>query len=351
MPTRRLTGSRPLSTALAVCATAVATSVARADLTQHPQTVLEPRSELAQWLLDVFLTISWWEIGIFVVVSAALITAIVRFRARPGVEPQRDMHGHTMLEFGWTIAPAIILAFIAVPTVKTIFRSQAPAAADALQVEVIGHQWWWEFRYPQLGVVTANELVIPTGKTVNLSMTSADVLHSFWLPAFGAKRDVVPGRTNYIWFTPNKAGYYYGQCAELCGASHANMRMRALVKDSAEFDTWVADQKKPGLNITAAGDTLPREGLAAEGEKQFRGAAMCFTCHTVKGVSVGVVGPDLTHVKSRTTIAGGIMENTPENLAKWIKNAPAEKPGSLMPDLKLSDEQVQAVVAYLETLK
>lgn len=311
---------------------------------KYPQNTLAPTTEFGRWIDHTYRVIAYWEVGIFAVVALGLIVAIIRFRARPGHKAQHDMHGHTGLELGWTLAPAVILAFIAVPTVRTIFRSQAPAPADAVQIKVVGHQWWWEFQYPALGITTANEIHLPVGKTANFELTSADVIHSFWFPGFGGKRDLIPGHPNKIWWTPEKTGLFRGQCAEFCGDSHANMRMRAFVDTQEDFEAWVAAQK-------AAPDSAAlHDASVAAGAKAFAGSA-CVGCHTITGVSAGVLGPNLTHVGSRTTLAGGIMDNTPENLAKWLKNPPQEKPGSLMPNLGLTDAQVKDLAAYLGSLK
>ncbi len=310
---------------------------------KYPQTTLVPTTEFGRWIDSAYKTIAYWEAGIFAVVAIGMLVTIIRFRARPGHVAQQDMHGHTMLELGWTILPAVILGFIAVPTVRTIFRSQAPAVASALQVKVVGHQWWWEFQYPTLGITTANEIHLPVGQTVNFELHSADVIHSFWFPGFGGKRDLIPGHPNKIWWTPEVTGLFRGQCAEFCGTSHANMRMRAFVDTPADFQAWVAAQQ-------AMPDSAKITPDVAAGAKTFASSA-CVGCHAIKGVSAGVLGPNLTHVGSRTTIAGGIMENTPENVAKWLKNPPHEKPGSLMPVLGLSDDQIRGLVAYMESLK
>jgi cytochrome c oxidase subunit 2 len=255
------------------------------------------------------------------------------------------LHGHTVLEIGWTLAPALILVFIAVPTMRTIFATAAAAPAGAVRVEVIGHQWWWEFRYPELGIVTANELHLPRGKPVQLDMTSADVIHSFWAPGLGGKRDLTPGRTTRIAFRPDSLGEVAGQCAEFCGASHANMRLRVFVESDSAFAAWAARQQ------TAAA-VPPRGSLAERGQELFAHGA-CIACHTITGVpqARGTVGPNLTHVGSRTMVAGAMLPNTEEWLRRWITNAPYLKPGSLMPAMPLPDDQVAALIAYLQSLK
>ena len=192
---------------------------------EFPQSTLHPASDFAGQLDALFRGIFWWALGVFVVVEGLLLYAIIRFRRREGGPEPRQLHGHTALEIGWTIAPAIILVFIAVPTIRTIFASTGEAPPGALRVEVIWHQWWWEFRYPELGITTANELHLPVGRPVALEMTTADVIHSFWLPRLAGKRDVIAGRVNRLAFTPDSTGIFLGQCAEYCGESHANMRV------------------------------------------------------------------------------------------------------------------------------
>ncbi len=213
----------------------------------YPQTTFEPVSEFGRLLNRLFANTFWWTIGIMVLVEILILYFIFRYRERPGAPAPKQIHGHTGLEITWTIIPVVIVLFIAVPTVAGIFATQRPASADALQVEVIGHQWWWEFRYPQLGVVTANELVLPVGREVELKMWSADVVHSYWIPKIGGKRDVNPqprttkdesARYNHLVFNVDKPGYYLGQCAEFCGASHAIMRTQALALSETDFSAW-----------------------------------------------------------------------------------------------------------------
>ncbi len=311
-----------------------------AQSSTYPQTTLEPRSEVARAIDDVLDGIVLWVIIIFVVVQAALILTVARFRQRPGGAPARHMHGNTTLEIAWTLAPAIILAFIAVPTVKVIFDNAKPTKGD-IQVRAIGHQWWWEFQYPGKGVITANELHIPVGKTVSLELESVDVIHSFWVPAFAGKKDLIPGRTNHLWFTPEVTGTFPGQCAEFCGASHANMYFKVVVQTQEEFDAWLAQQKAPVAPPDST--SLAARGLAIYQKGQ------CVACHMIDGVSYGVVGPNLGKISTRTTIASGMFPNDDKHMTDWIRNAPALKPGSLMTKQDMSDEDVAALVAYLRT--
>lgn len=309
--------------------------------TADPENVFRPASELAAQIRDLFAFIIWIAIGVFVVVEGALIWAIIRFRARRGQGRPPQVHGNTPVEVAWTIAPAVILAIIAVPTITTIFRTYSAPPAGALQVRVVGHQWWWEVQYPELNIVTANEIHLPVGQPVSFTLESADVIHSFWVSRLAGKRDVIPNRTNQLWFTPDQLGVYSGRCAEFCGIQHANMRFEVFVEPRETFDEWVRAQQAPPPVAT---------GLAAQGQAIFARSA-CVGCHTIQGVSQATVGPNLTHFGSRTTIAAATLENTPENLARWLRDPQAVKPGNRMPNLGLSDSEVESLVAYLQSLK
>jgi cytochrome c oxidase subunit 2 len=308
-----------------------------------PMSTLTGRSDFARAILHVYAIVTWTTAIIGALVFVLLIVILARYRARPGDTTRpRQTRGHTLLEIAWTVAPALALLIIAIPTIQIVFRTQTAATPpDALQVVVRGWQWWWEFRYPQLDVVTANELHLPAGRRVALRLEGPDVIHSFWVPQLGGKRDVIPGRLNQITLTPEQPGEYWGQCAEFCGASHANMGMRVIVSSAADFDAWVARQRAPAVQPT---------GPAAEGATLFAGSA-CVGCHTIRGVSAGVLGPDLTHFGSRGTLAAGMWPNTPENVAEWVKDPQRLKPGVKMPALGLTDAQARALAAYLTSLK
>lgn len=322
-------------------------------MSQYPQTIFEPKSEIAvdQWSLLVN-WIFWPALFVFVTVEGMLLLAAFRYRQRPGQARPRQIHGNTRIEIAWTIAPAAVLAVVAIPTVQTIFRTQAPVEREhpeALKIEVVGHQWWWEFRYTDLDVTTANEFWVPVGQTVGVSETSADVVHSFWVPAMGGKRDVVPNHVNHLWFTPSEAGEFPGQCAEFCGDSHANMRVRMFAVSPQEFQEWVARQKRP------AGAPAPDAPDNVKQGSQLVIQNGCVGCHTIDGNPGNAnakVGPNLSHVGQRTTIAAGFMENNQQNLVRWVHNAPGVKPGVKMPSFqRLPDADVEAVAAYLSTLK
>jgi cytochrome c oxidase subunit 2 len=308
-----------------------------------PMSTVIGRSDLARDILHVYGIITWVSVAIALLVGLGIAWVLTRFRERPGTQRlPAQIRGHTLLEIAWTIAPALILLAIAIPTIQVVFRTQVqPAPRDALEITVFGHQWWWEFQYPTLEVVTANELHLPAGRRVTLTLQGPDVIHSFWVPQLGGKRDVVPGRLNRITLTPDTPGEYRGQCAEFCGVSHANMAMRVIVEAPDAFARWVAQQKK---------DPVEPAGLAAEGKAIFARSA-CVGCHTIRGVSSGTLGPDLTTFGSRHTLAAGILPVSVDTVAAWLKNPPALKPDAKMPALGLTDAQARAVATYLIELK
>ena len=320
---------------------AVVPGLAGCDMTASPATTLTPRSDFGRLSHDIFLSILWWDVGILAVVLGALLWIVYRFREKDPRTLPVQVRGDARLELAWTLAPVLVLTVIAFPTVRAVFRSQASPPADALRVRVTGHQWWWEFEYPDLQIRTATDLHLPAGRPAILELSSPDVIHSFWIPQLGGKRDALPGQVNRILLTPTTPGIYYGQCAEFCGVSHANMRALALVETATEFDAWAAAQR--------AAPAPPADGTAA-GLRLFTTGA-CVGCHAVAGVSAGAVGPDLTHFGSRKTIAGGILPNTTDELVRWLADPPQIKPGSLMPNLQLSVADVRALAAYLQSLR
>jgi cytochrome c oxidase subunit II len=304
-----------------------------------PMSTLLPKSDFARSIQSIYVLITWFTIAIFFIVMAVMLYVIIRQRDRGDGRMPQQVHGHTALEIAWTIAPALVLLVIAIPTIQVIFRTQVRATpAGALEVTVRAKQWWWEFSYPGLNIVTANELHLPVGQPVLFRLEGPDVIHSFWVPQLGGKRDVVPGRINTLAFTPEVPGEYPGQCVEFCGASHANMRLIAFVHAREAWDAWVRAQQAPAAEP------------GGEGASLFAKTA-CVGCHTIRGVSAGVVGPDLTHFGSRRTMAAGMFPNTVDNVAAFIKNPVAMKPGAKMPALGLTDEQARAVATYLLSLK
>ncbi|WP_304826443.1 cytochrome c oxidase subunit II [Candidatus Binatus sp.] len=308
-------------------------------------TTLAPKSDLAEWIYRLFIRVTLWDAAILAIVVVAFILAVFVFSSRVGeAAPSSTASSDLSLEVAWTLGPALILLMISIPTVRTIFRSQtARAPADALAIKVIGHQWWWDFQYPD-GIKTANELHIPSGRAVRLKLESDDIIHSFWVPQLGGKRDLVPGQVNEIALVATTPGMYPGQCAEFCGLSHANMRFRVFVDSPADFAKWQAAE------IAGPAAAPPDDHLAADGAKVFANSP-CTTCHTIQGVSKGYLGPELTHFGSRSTLAAGVLANTPDNVAKWITDPQSIKPGANMPPLILAGPKRDALVAYLESLK
>jgi cytochrome c oxidase subunit 2 len=332
--------------ALASIAAGCAPSVVR-----YPMDTLSPKSDLGDWVTSLFWQVTVWDSIVLAVVVVTFLLAIFVFSTREGdEEPPSTEHGGVALELAWTVIPAFILLAITWPTVKTIVRTQPEHwPANTLTVRVVARQWWWEFQYPTLGVNVADEFHIPINRPIHFELISEDVIHSFFMPALGGKRDVIPGQENQMTLIAYVPGNYYGQCAEFCGDSHANMRFRFVVDKSEDFDAWVKHQLE--------GPVKPTEGAAAAGAKVFANAP-CAICHTIKGVSgfskeytYNFKGPDLTHFGSRTTLAGSMLDNTPANLAQWIRDPRAVKPGANMPTLGLRGDQLNDLVAYLESLK
>jgi cytochrome c oxidase subunit II len=287
--------------------------------------------------------------AIFVIVAGLLAYAVIRFRRRAdddGMEPAQ-IYGSGPVEAAWTTVPFLIVVVLSLTTARVIHEIQdARQPPAALEVQVIGHQWWWEFRYPKLGIVTANELHVPVSQDQHplptfLDLRSADVVHSFWVPRLAGKTDLIPNKINSMWIQPEHAGLYVGQCAKYCGTQHAKMLLRVYAETPEDFDRWVRQQKKLAENSPAV----------AAGRLVFERTA-CINCHTVGGtVGDGRFGPDLTHLMSRDTLGSGVLGNTPEDLRAWIKSPDHSKPGVLMPAMNLSDADLDQLVAYLTTLK
>lgn len=312
-----------------------------------PRSVFAPAGPIAREEMSLFMLTFWLGLVVMIAVTAFLGWAMWRYRRRPNQEGiPEQIHGEARLEAILTIAPAIILVFIGIPTVGVIFDQQKhvePVVED-LTVNVIGHQWWWSFEYPELGIVTANELHVPVGRRVVLNLGTADVLHSFWVPRLAGKRDLIPMQDNQLWFVAEEPGYFNGHCAEYCLTAHAWMRLRVIAQDEADFEDWVAVMQGADEQEAQQADPLVAQG------RQLYFAKGCAGCHAIEGESVARVGPDLTNFGLRTTIAAGVLPNTPENLAWWIRDPDEVKPGNYMPDLGLDGEEVAALVAYLLSL-
>jgi len=289
---------------------------------------------------------------VFVVVAGLVAYSVVRFRAgrgEQGTEPPQ-VYGSAQVEAAWTVIPIIIVIVLVLATGRVIHEVQAaPEPPNAVRVTVVGRQWWWEIRYPELGVVTANELHVPVSDSAHrqptfLTLESADVAHSFWVPRVAGKTDLIPNKTNRMWVEPHQPGTYLGQCAEYCGTQHAHMLLRVVAEPPEQFARWVEQQRQ---NAAA----VPADSAAAAGRRVFLGTA-CISCHTVGGtVATGRYGPDLTHLMSRETIGAGVAPNTRDRLRAWVRNPDDLKHGVLMPAMQLDDEQLDQLVEYLLTLR
>lgn len=389
----------------------------------------------AQW--DLFMITVWVCTFIFIIVGSVLAYAQIKYRAKTDAdehaEPPPQGHGNPLIEIGLIVASVALLVIIAIPTLKGIwYTSDVPEEerGNAMDITAIGYQWWFRFEYPgemiklpsggEAPLVTGNELVVPVGVPVRVHLRTVDVIHSFWVPKLAGKVDMIPNRPNHLWFKADKAGYFYGQCAEYCGESHAIMRFRVIALSPGDYVRWLDNQKAGARTATAAainaeankvtvqfasmntpmkdthpGSTLSASGnfdadplaawkskqtapagenaaLIAEGRKLFQ-QKTCVNCHSIRGhEGIGINGPDLTHVGARTTIAAGVLENTPERMHQWLKDPNYFKPGNKMyyglggmagyvkfdektqnwvPNIQLNDHEIDALVAYLQSLK
>jgi cytochrome c oxidase subunit 2 len=354
--------------------------------------IIDPQGPVALKQSDLFWFIFIVATVVFVAVEGVLIYSVVRFRARPNSPEPRQIHGNTRLEIAWTIVPSLVLFLVLGYTIYTLVGIQEPANKAQTFVNVVGHQWWWEFRYfesagdaqvdvnalngqavqnaPTPTIVTADQLVVPTGTVVHLNLVSTNVIHSFWIPKLTGKTDVVPGHDNHMWFQADTAGTFPGACAEFCGDQHAHMRFEAQSMAMTDYTAWVTAQQKPAHDPDTNTPALTCDQgwpgndatLALQGKyyffcKTFAGNNACISCHSVYGSTygnikaLGVVGPNLTHFGSRDLIAGGVLNNNQDDLTKWLTDPQQWKPGNDMPNLGLSPDEVQALVAYLESLQ
>jgi len=317
-----------------------------------PTSIFDPAATPAHSIFTLSMLVLSVTLAIFLIVAGLLVYALIRFRQRPSDSEHEpaQIYGSNQIELSWTVIPILIVVMLFLTTTRVVWETEAankPAAA--VDVIVIGHQFWWEYRYPKLGIVTANELHIPTSDPRNpsptyLEMSSADVSHSFWIPRLAGKMDLIPNRKNTMWVDPPEAGLYLGQCAQYCGTQHAKMLLRVQADSPSDFAAWVKKQQQiPAREIVG-------NPLAQEGRATFLRTA-CMSCHTVAGTSAnGRFGPDLTHLADRDTIGSGPIKNTPENLRKWIADPNEMKPGSLMPSMHLNDHDLDTITAYLTTL-
>jgi cytochrome c oxidase subunit II len=326
--------------------------LAGSGVVRSPTTIFDPAGTPAHSIFGLSMLVLSVTLAIFLLVAGMLLYVLIRYRQRPS-DSQREpaqVYGSNQIELSWTVIPILIVVMLFLSTTRVILDTQAaPKPSDALDVTVIGHQFWWEYRYPKLGVVTANELHVPVSDPAKptptyLSLSSADTDHSFWVPRLAGKTDLIPNRLNTMWIDPQAPGLYLGQCAQYCGTQHAKMLLRVYAQSPEDFAAWIKQQQRP------AGQDLSGGSAAAEGQTVFMRSA-CINCHTIAGtVATGRFGPDLTHLASRDTIASGPVQNTPENLKKWIADPDSMKPGVLMPSMHLNDHDLDVITAYLKTL-
>jgi cytochrome c oxidase subunit 2 len=336
-------------------------ALALAGCSTLPATTLDTYGDHARRIYDLLVPIAWMGLAVFILVEGILVYTVLRYRRRPDSPIPAQVHGNTRVEIMWTIAPALVVLVIAVLT----FRTQAENSvmpADALQVTAVGHQWWFEFQYPGEGaegnaLITASDMYIPVGRSVTVSLEATDVMHNFWVPKLAGKTYMIPGKTNYITFMAEQPGVYRAVCAEFCGEAHALMRFRVIALEPAEFEQWLAQRRSAPALTAAAG--LP--GDPARGQAVFLDARkQCISCHAVDGTDArGVIGPNLTYYGSRLTIGAGILDYSPENLDRWLREAYHLKPGNLMSRVitpqwiatNLTDQEIADLVAYLDSMK
>lgn len=328
-----------------------------------PATTIEPSGDQAQRILNLMIPIFWMALAVFVIVEGILLYTVLRFRSKPNAAMPSQIHGNTRIEIAWTIAPALIAVVIAVLT----FRTQADNAvlpANSIHITAVGHQWWFEFQYPDGGpegapLLTASDMYIPVGQPVLITLKGSDVIHNFWVPRLAGKTYMIPGKINYLSFTATTPGIYHAVCSEFCGEAHALMRFRVIALPADQYQRWLTQaQVAPPAPPTGVGDL---NGDPTRGQAIFLDAKrQCISCHAIDGTTAqGIIGPNLTYYGSRTTIAAGLLDNTPENLAKWLHNPSGLKPGNLMGRVitpqwvqqNLSEQDIADLVAYLRSMK
>ncbi len=341
-----MTGATPriLVAVIAAIAAFGAGAARAAEKVVRTPSMFDPASTPAEAIDSYTMLVVAICAAIFLVVGGLLAFAVVRFRARPGDEGREppQIYGSNQIELAWTVIPVLIVVILALVTARTILDLQKDERPEGwLAITATGHQWWWEFHYPTLGITTANELHIPVGQATFLDLESQDVIHSFWVPQLSGKTDVVPNRTNHLWMEAREPGLYVGQCAEFCGTQHAYMLLRVFVDTKEDFERWVASQQEQAAVAAAVGP----------GREIFENTA-CVNCHTVRGTGArGRFGPDLTHLMSRTTIGAGVAPNDRASLVEWVTRPDHLKPGVLMPAMQLEPARIELLVDYLVSLR
>jgi cytochrome c oxidase subunit II len=341
--------------ALLVGAALLMASCSLFEEVEQPLTTFDPAGPFSEQINNLFWPVFWIAAVVFVLIQGAILVIVFLFRDREGAKEPKQLHGNARLEVIWTVIPAVILAVIAVPTVSAIF-DLTECDPDAMEVEVIGHQWWFEFRYPDTGIETANIMVIPVDQEVCAVMTSEDVVHNFWIPALNGKRYLIPGQTTELRLQADEVGEFWGHCAEFCGLSHSLMRARVMAMTESDYTAWVDGQLLPA--------SLPDEGSPAATGWEVFNTKGCTQCHTVAfddEASSNIVadgafqGPSLTHFASRDVFAGAVLPEAgqPRDVAlkEWLANPPYIKPGSFMPNLALTEQEIDSLIAFLGTLR
>jgi len=333
----------------ALCLSVAKAAVAAPSANPAIPNIFTPASTPADSVYHLSLFVLEVCAAIFIVVFSLLVYSVVKFRQRAnddGQEPPQ-IYGSNQMELAWTVIPVLIVVVLFLATARVIHAVEdARFPPNAIEVTAIGHQFWWEFQYPQQAFITANELHVPVSDAkqptpTHITLLSADTDHSFWVPMLAGKTDLIPNRTNSMWIDPHETGTYVGQCAQYCGVQHAKMLLRVVVESRADFDKWIAGQRAPAQVVDSVG----------KGRQIFETTA-CVNCHTIAGTDAkGKFGPDLTHLMSRATIAAGAALNNREDLRQWIKDPDAIKPGSLMPAMQLPDQDLDALTDYLASLR
>ena len=348
MASRSRFASRPA----ALAALVLAAGLLGACASGHAQSALSPAGPVAKVELQLIAESLWIMVGVFVVVAGLLVFALVRYHERSGDQHiPKQVEGDSRLELLWTIVPFILLIILAVPTFTQTFALAATQTGpNVLDVTVVGHQWWWQFDYPSLGIVTADEMHIPAGTRIELTLESADVLHSFWVPPLAGKEDNVPGRKNTMWLEADQPGTFPGQCAEFCGTSHSEMRLLVVAQSASAFTQWAQGFQQPG--------SQPQTPQAQDGMQVFQ--TNCSSCHAIGGTTFQggqtasgfPIAPNLTDLSAHVTLAGGTLANDSADLIQWINNPQALMPDAIMPAFQgiLTQTQEQDVAAYLEGL-
>lgn len=311
---------------------------------QPSPTFLNPASPVSGYEANLFKIVLVMALAVFILVEGSLIWILVRYRKKANdqeIPPQ--IYGVTFLEVTWTVIPILLVIALFLLTLQTVNAVAKPARQQTdLNVRIVGHRWWWEFDYPDLGIATANELHIPMGQTVQVALESVDVIHSFWVPQISGKTDVIPGQHNSMWLQGEQIGIFLGQCAEFCGTEHALMRVKVFVDSQADFDAWVTNQQRPAYR--------PQTPDERAGYKTLTGP--CAACHSLDPgeMNTDKTGPNLAHLLSRTTFAGGTFDLNEANLLDWLKDTQAMKPKNDM-DIKIQPKEIDQLMAYLTQLK